>query len=1314
MGFTTITQFVPYYYCKFGPNFDNRYYFKLVFVLNFMKKIVVAILMFGSVLSSNAQGERFNINWKQSKVFSTATSAIELPFFDAQHFNFSTEKGLQFTALLSTKTPVDPNEVKIVDIISEPISKNELKSLKLEWIPNNIQFKAYSSKARGITQNTIELSPIYLDNGRLTKITSFSVSMTQNPLRQSTLENSQVQNSVLKNGQWYRFAIDTTGVYKLDRNFFESLGINTSSLDPKIVKIYGHGGQSLPLKNNETISYDMIQNAVKFIGENDGVFNPDDYMLFYAIGPRGYNSENDSHINPYSDNAYYYINISTGNGLRMNAAIPPSSEADVTFNSFHDYKFIESDEFNVGQMGRRWFGHRFYFENARSFEFNFPNLITTSPLKLRVNAVATAESNTTMEVKVNGNLINTLSFQGIEYGILATQNGFSADINSNSPTVMVDFNYDNQGNPSASGYLDYISVEAERQLISDGTQFQFKHNTMSELSGVGQFSINNAASVQEVWEVTNPYRPTFYSNSELSSTFDFKTTLGSAKTFQAVSLSDTYSPQLISNRTVENQDLKGTIFQDAQGQFKDIDYLIITPKFLKFQAERLANINRIQNNLNVKVVTLESIYLEFSSGMQDISAIRNFVKYVYDNASINSKRLKYVCLFGDASFDYKNRVSNNTNIVPSWLSVNSFSLTNSFVSDDFYGMMDINEGAMSNGDKLDIAVGRILAETPQRAREMVDKIESYYSTDTFGSWRNNYLLISDDVDKISDRLLQQTTDQIAEEVKQTKPFLNVKKIHADAFVQETSSGGSRYPQVNKAIFDALEVGAVAVNYFGHGSEDGLALERIFDKLNAQELNNPNKLNCFVTVTCEYTKFDNPLRKAAGEYLFWNTDGGAISLITTTRQIFISVGIQFSNTLGQYLFNYENAQNVSMAEALRLTKNDPGVTNTTQRRLVFFIGDPALKLPLASPEIVTTAINNEPVTSPNVVLQALSPAKIEGYVADSNGTIIEDYNGTVTATIFDKDIQRSTLGNDGTTFDNELIIMDYNALGEVIFRGQASVENGLFEINFVVPRDISIPVGSGKISLYSKTESPLSDQRGYNFDIKIGGVNPNAPEDNQGPDIQLFMNDESFVSGGITNENPTLIAKLFDENGINTASGVGHDIVATLDGDETKPFILNDYYVADVDTYKSGELSYPFRDLSPGLHTLTLKAWDVYNNASTKDIQFIVFNQNQSLELTNVLNYPNPFINYTEFWFNHNSSGVLDVSIQIFTISGKLVKTINTQTNLAGTSSVSRDITWDGTDDFGSKIGKGVYVYKLKVKSNSTGHEAEKIEKIVIL
>ena len=405
----------------------------------------------------------------------------------------------------------------------------------------------------------------------------------------------------------------------------------------------------------------------------------------------------------------------------------------------------------------------------------------------------------------------------------------------------------------------------------------------------------------------------------------------------------------------------------------------------------------------------------------------------------------------------------------------------------------------------------------------------------------------------------------------------------------------------------------------------------------------------------------------------------------------------------------------MGEALRLTKNDPNVTNNTQRRLVFFIGDPALTLPLAEPDSIVTKINDEDISTTNQELQALSAAKIEGYVADSQGAILSGYSGILTATIFDKNNQRSTLGNDGTRENNELIIMDFEAMGEVIFRGQASVENGTFEINFIVPRDIIIPVGNGKISLYSKTENQLKDQRGHNFDIKIGGVNLDAPVDNTGPTIQLFMNDESFVSGGITNENPTLLAKLFDENGINTASGVGHDIVATIDGDETNPFILNDYYVADEDTYQSGALSYPFRNLSPGLHTLTLKAWDVYNNASTKEIQFVVFDQNQSLELKNVLNYPNPFINYTEFWFNHNSSGTLNVNIQIFTVSGKLIKTINTQTNTGnGTSSLSRDITWDGTDDFGNKIGKGVYVYKLNVSSPLTGLKSDKIEKLVIL
>ena len=469
-------------------------------------------------------------------------------------------------------------------------------------------------------------------------------------------------------------------------------------------------------------------------------------------------------------------------------------------------------------------------------------------------------------------------------------------------------------------------------------------------------------------------------------------------------------------------------------------------------------------------------------------------------------------------------------------------------------MMDANEGTMANSDKLDIAVGRILVENTQRAKEMVDKVESYYQPESYGSWRNNFMFVSDDIDKLSDRIIQETTEEIAEDVKAEKPFLNVSKIHSDSFVQETTSGGNRYSLVNKAIFDALEVGAIVVNYFGHGGENGIASERIFDIINAQELNNPTKLNCFVTVTCEYTKFDNPLRETAGEFLFWNKRGGAISLITTTRRIYVNVGINFNKTLSKYLLSYGSDESISIAEALRRTKNDPMISNEPQRRLVFNIGDPALKLPIADPDIRVTKINNEAITANTQVLKALSPAKIEGHVANAQGAILDTYNGILTATIYDKDIQRSTLGNDGTKdSDDELILMDFDVLGEVIFRGQASVTNGEFAFEFIVPRDITVAEGNGKISLYSKANTTLSDNRGYNYDIKIGGVNLNAPEDNSGPGINLFMNDENFVSGGITNENPTLLANLYDENGINTASGIGHDITAILDGDETNVF-----------------------------------------------------------------------------------------------------------------------------------------------------------------
>ena len=1268
---------------------------------------------------SLAQKKTFTIEWEDPKVQATAISQHKIPSFKTG-FDFSYERGLMFFNQWKVTQPIDELNANLSNITFEVINDEELYDLNKENIPNEIAFKLRNVIGRDQRFAYLELTPIIKENGVYKKIISFTLNYTNGLDYRNQATTQQITNSVLRTGDWYRFRVDKTGVYRLSKRFLSSLGFNTN-VNPRTIKIYGQGGQMLPMANSAGYPFDLTENPIKFVGEEDGVFDDNDYILFYAEGVLGFNEESNTNINLYSEVSYYYVTAGAGLGKRIQPMQEPLDDATEMIDTYHSYKYHEFDDYNPARLGRRWLGDRFDVENEKTFEFEFPNIVTTSPVRLKAYVVATSESPTFMTMFANGNqVIQFPNFAIVDDPILGGEQSFEGNIDVTSSDISITLDYNNGGNPSSLAYVDYISLEARENLIHVNQQFRVRNNDVATMTGIGQYNISNAASVLEVWDTTDKYNITSKSNVNSESVFSFKANLGEQREYLVVDANDFYAPIRTSGSYVQNQDIKGTIFNNEQGQFEDIDYLIITRRDMLSQAERLAQINRTQNNLNVKVLTLDEIYLEFSSGNPDISAIRNLVKYVYDNASSDANRLKYLCLFGDSSYDYKDRISRNTNIVPSWQSYSSYSLSGSFVADDFYGMLDNSEGEMQTSDKLDIAIGRILADTPQRAKDLVDKIENYYSEASFGSWRNNIMLIADDIDNPHawEAILQETSNNIANEITQNKPFINAEKIFSDAYVQEVTAGGERYPAVNKDIFDALEVGVLVANYFGHGGEDGLGSERIFDKINAQEVQNNCRLNCFVTVTCEYTKFDNPQRLTAGEFLYWNKEGGAISLITTTRQIFVSVGVTFNVILEQHLFGYGTNDYISMAEALRRTKIDPAISGISQNRLVFFIGDPAMKLSIPQPDIRLTKVNDVPIVDGVEVLQALSTAKIEGEIVDAQGNALNDYTGTLTATIYDKEIERTTLGNDGTQAGGSVITLDYNTLGEIIFRGQASITNGKFEFDFVVPRDIGIPVGNGKVSFYAKEEGQLRDKSGYNFDIQIGGLNENAPEDNQGPRINLFMNDENFVSGGITNDSPSIFAKLYDENGINTASGIGHDIVAIIDGDETNPFKLNDYYLTDVDDHQNGTLNYPLRDLEPGLHTLTLKAWDVYNNSSETEIQFVVHDENEGLVITNVLNYPNPFVNYTEFWFNHNSSDVLDVSVQIFTISGKLVKTLNAQTNIndncCGNSALSRDIVWDGRDDFGDRIGKGAYVYKLTVRSTQLNKQVEKIEKLVIL
>ncbi|WP_136480219.1 type IX secretion system sortase PorU [Cognatitamlana onchidii] len=1294
------------------------------------KKILFLLLAFFVSVSLWTQQKKYNLNWEGTHKVFGANFSKEVPAFSKENLVYDNDK-LFFVDQWQTNRVIDESSVSVTNIVYQSISKEELKDLKTSLISSTLEYSLKNSKARDKNYVQFKLNPIIrLNNGGFRKITSFQINYRSgiNSARASVYKRGFVSSkglssSVLKNGEWYRFFVDTTGVFRLSKDFLQKLGVNVNSVDPRNIKLYGHGGNMIPYANNIPYPFDVPENAIKFIGEEDGVFNNQDYILFYAQGPKGYNEESQTHINCYTDKTYYYINVSPGLGKRIKPFSQPEGAVSLTIDTFEDYQFHEIDDYNLVSLGRRWFGDKFDIENKKDFKFDFPDLITSEPIELKVVVAAASKASSSMAIGVNGANIATLNLSGTSSPTLASGAQYSGNVSVGSSKVNVELDFNNQGNPSTVGYLDFIAIEGLRQLNFTNNQLQFKNSEVVSQSGIVEYTISNSSRLSEVWDVTDIYNVTNTINTDGTSSFSFKATSGTLRTYVALPLSGYFTPKIDSKSTVENQDIKGTIFRNAQGSFEDIDYLIVTPDYLLGQAQRLADINRNQYNLNVKVLTLNQIYNEFSSGNQDVGAIRNMVKYVYDNASSPEKKLKYLCLFGDGSYDYKDRIANNTNIVPSWYSYNSFSLASSYVSDDFYGMMDGNEGTMANTDKLDIAVGRILADTPQLAKEMVDKVESYYIKEAFGSWRNNFVVVSDDVDQSWEGILQGTTDEVGNLVSDKKPFINVTKIHSDSFKQQSSAGGDRYPAVNTEIANAVDKGALVLNYFGHGGEDGLAEERILQKPDINNFKNVCKLNCFVTVTCEFTRFDNPLRETAGEFTYWSKDAGAVGLITTTRQIFVRFAVNFNRILGQYLFSYNNDDDVvsndytSMAEALRLAKSDPLVSGNSQIRLIFFIGDPAMKLAFSQPNIRLTKLNNVPLAQSKDTLKALSRVKMTGEVTDINGNVLSNYNGTLSTTVYDKNIDRSTLGNDGTALDGELILMDFKTLGEIIFRGKASVVNGAFEFDFVVPKDIGIPVGFGKVSFYSNNNELLQDKSGSVVNtILIGGINKNVEEDNVGPVVNIFMNDENFVSGGITNESPTLLVKLEDANGINTASGVGHDIVAIIDGDEKNPIVLNDYYETELDDYTKGVISFPLRNLEAGLHTLTLKAWDVYNNSSTSEIQFVVFNENQDLVIDNVLNYPNPFVNYTEFWFNHNSSLPLDVSIQIFTVSGKLVRTLNGQTlgGIKAASSLSRDIVWDGRDDFGDKIGKGVYVYKLKVHSSALNKTVEKIEKLVIL
>lgn len=1202
----------------------------------------------------------------------------------------------------------------IQNIQSKEIFKKDLGEIHPNSLPQSPEFSAKTMKAGNILTKVIDVSGFYKKGNKIYQITSFDVVEDRKQKTINTRDFSTFSPVLAsQNGRFFKIKVDTTGVYKIDRNFLTQNGIPTD-FNPVKFKIYGNGGMMLPENPGDFRYAGLQENAIYAVGEEDGSFDAEDYFLFYAQGPNGILRNGtfaDEHSkNIYEDAAYYFINFeSAGNGKRIQTQNIETPATEMP-NAFDQILFYEKDSVNVYNVGKQWFGKNFASNNTFSVTFEGSGNISNGKLDYRFLGVNAA--NIGFQINLDGSNAASGNFVGGNSPEFEISQGSNVDFTANYP-LSVNISVDNAANPAGNVYLDYIRLKFKQSLQFANQQLGFRW--FQELNENQVYTFNLSGNPEMVWDVSDRVNAKILNANAGSYKFESANT-NFPNEFIAFNTSQSFIPEFV--QEIENQSLSS---------LSNIDYVIVTYPEYESQAQRLANVHEQVHGVSTAVVTTEQVYNEFSSGGQDLSGIRDFFKYLYDTGT-----LKYALLLGDTSYDYKDRIPNNTNRIPAYQSKSSKDLKTSYVTDDFFGILDDTDTEITPA-QVDIAVGRLPANTMDEATLLVNKTLSYINQPTefgtsFGDWRSKIMIIVDDDNRGSGNAFHDVVENLsADYLELNLPQYTLRKLYIDAFLQEGSSGGLRYPAVTDAIVNGVETGTLVVNYFGHGGIYGWAQERIFTRNEINELTNLNtqfsRLPVFVTVTCDFTVWDIPQITSGGELLIKNPEGGAVAMLTTSREIGVRYGRRINDDIIKRLFQVEGDAFLPIGEALRLAKIDEPSTDGLKLNLM---GDPLISLARPKRDVTINTINGEPAETFSGTIRALDFVSIEGNVLNVTGTDTDtDFNGTLTATLFDKEVDKTTLNN-----DSNLDVLTYNEQVDAIYRGSTAVNEGAYTLEFFVPKDINFEVGNGKLLLYAQNGE--TDGMSYKNDILVGDINPNGIDDDEGPIVGLYMNNLNFANGGITDRSPYLLACVVDSTGINaTGAGIGHDITQFLDQDINSTTVLNEYFEGgdaspcinpSVRDFQKGRVYYKLRNLELGEHTVTFKVWDINNNSTTETLDFVVMdNGDQKLYINRLLNWPNPFTNQTFFHFEHNCPDVLEVQVQVFTVSGKLVKTIRQQVSSApfreGYRTDKFGIPWDGLDDFGNKIGRGVYIYKTTVKGanpESCKGTATETEKLVIL
>ena len=1126
-------------------------------------------------------------------------------------------------------------------------------------------------------------------------------------------------NSLFNEGPLYKIAIRNEGIHRITGQTLANNGIDLTNIVSDKVKVYNNGGRQLSRAFPDSISEQaLLENAIYVSDGGDGRFDENDFMLFYGRGVTGFEYDTPRrefahYIHQFESDNYYWLSLGTLSsslGKRMiERPTLPRQTIGTDVNEFTETLFVEEDLNVLFESDQTWFGFMFTnngIGNEKRYQVQLTHPAPQSTLRMRFNVYAP---------RVDGAFGAPHRFSAIlnNINIIDREGIFGNDFNRQDPFGWIPYrgnlingvnelvlSYLGSGD-AASLYLDYFEMNYQRQLRMPGPALIFSGQE-SQSSSPYRYRIDNVnASGFKLFDISD------FSNVVLLNSDNW---LVNQSELTFIEPGDVVPHRYIATTAtgyINVTTLQPAAASNLRSPGHAADMIIISHEDFLTEAQRLADLRA--GEMQVKVVDIQNVFDEFSGGLYDPVAIRDFLKYAYDSWQ---KQPLFVVLYGDGDYDPKN-ILNKTdkNWIPSYHTddLHPPESVTSRVTDSWFTYVAGNDRTM------DMAIGRIPARSKADAEAYIDKLEQYENNPTFGVWRNKIVTVADD-ETVTGGIARSFEDTHIEDTEilinfHTPDFFDVQKLYFTEFqaVQSASISGIRKPTATETLLGLINDGALIINYAGHGNPDVWGHERVLDlTTDFDRIQNGSRQAVWIAATCTFGKFDMPERQSFAEELLLAPERGAIAVLATTRDVFASANARLNQILYDKIFsNGQESERLGIAMMnARMQTN-----NHVNDEKFHLYGDPSMRLAIPQLDII--------LSSPDTIT-ALSKMEVNGVLADNS------FNGTALVEVFDsrRNVNYSydyPLSN-GTLRTNTI---RYTLPGNSLFRGEAQVTSGDFCVKFIIPKDLTYGATEGRLTVYFSDASTNIDGHGFRDHLAVGGTLTSntdiESQDVKGPEIDFdFSGVDNFFTGGYVGPDPVLHIALIDSaSGINIAGEIGHNITLEIDGNSSDRIDVTDLF-----NYGEGEgcsariggaLSYQFKDLAEGRHTVVVKAWDNLNNSNLEGVEFVIASREESerLALKNIVNYPNPFRNETSFTFDLTIPAS-KIQIKIYTIAGRLIRYIE---NYDAIDANFNFIPWDGRDEDGDQLANGVYLYKIIATRESFqvggSQQAEEIGKLVV-